>query len=88
MITHPNIKILWYTKKNGEKLYSSATGAYQVMGYTWNDNEMIKKKTIYKIKDFFPENQDKFCLVLFKHKREGMLDLIIKGDIKGATEKY
>ncbi|GEM_PF-1942505 len=88
MTTHPNIKILWYTKKNGEKVCSSATGAYQVMGYTWYDNEMIKKRTIYKIKDFSPENQDKFCLVLFKHKREGMLDLIMKGDIQGATEKY
>ena len=88
MSTHPNIKIFWYTKKNGEKVYSSATGAYQVMGYTWNDKDMIKKRTTYNITDFSPEGQDKFCVVLFKHKREGMLDLIIKGDIKGATEQY
>ncbi|WP_048509723.1 glycoside hydrolase family 104 protein [Chryseobacterium sp. FH2] len=86
--THPQIKILWYTKKNGEKVYSSAAGAYQVMGYTWSDNDMINKRKTYNVKDFSPEGQDKFCVVLFKHKREGMLDLIIKGDIKGATEKY
>lgn len=86
--SHPNIKVLWYTKKNGEKVYSSAAGAYQVMGYTWNDKNMINQRKTYNIKDFSPEGQDKFCIVLFKHKREGMLNLIIKGDIRGATEKY
>ncbi|WP_144283276.1 PAAR-like protein [Chryseobacterium echinoideorum] len=88
MSSHPQIKVLWYTKKNGEKVYSSAAGAYQVMGYTWSDNDMINKRKTYSVKDFSPEGQDKFCIVLFKHKREGMLDLIIKGEIKGATEKY
>ena len=88
MSNHPQIKVLWYTKKNGEKVYSSAAGAYQVMGYTWSDNGMIDKRKTYNVKDFSPEGQDKFCIVLFKHKRDGMLDLIIKGDIKGATEKY
>jgi muramidase (phage lysozyme) len=88
MSTHPNIKVLWYTKKNGDKVYSSASGAYQVMGYTWNDQDMINKRKTYNIKDFSQEGQDKFCIVLFKHKREGMLDLIIKGEIKSATEKY
>ncbi|WP_027381947.1 glycoside hydrolase family 24 protein [Epilithonimonas caeni] len=88
MNNHPQIKVLWYTKKNGEKVYSSAAGAYQVMGYTWNDKDMINKRKTYNVKGFSPEGQDKFCVVLFKHKRAGMLDLIIKGDIKGATEKY
>ncbi len=88
MSTHPQIKILWYKKKDGSKVYSSASGAYQVMGYTWNDQTMISKRRTYHINDFSPEAQDKFCVVIFKHKRPGMLDLIIKGDIKGATEKY
>ncbi|WP_346984560.1 glycoside hydrolase family 104 protein [Chryseobacterium sp. POE27] len=88
MSDHPHIKVLWYTKKNGEKVYSSAAGAYQVMGYTWSDNNMINKRKTYNIKDFSAEGQDKFCIVLFKYKREGILDLIIKGDIKEATEKY
>jgi muramidase (phage lysozyme) len=88
MSDHPHIKVLWYTKKNGEKVYSSAAGAYQVMGYTWSDNEMINKRKNYNIKDFSAEGQDKFCIVLFKYKRVGILDLIINGDIKEATEKY
>lgn len=88
MKTHPQIKIFWYKKKNGENVYSSATGAYQVMGYTWNDKNMINKRKNYNIIDFSPESQDKFCIILFKYKRAGMLDLIIKGEIKAATEQY
>ncbi|WP_326983278.1 glycoside hydrolase family 104 protein [Chryseobacterium sp. MYb264] len=88
MNSHPQIPVYWYTKKNGEKVYSSAAGAYQVMGYNWNDRDMINKRKAYSVIDFSAEGQDKFCVILFEHKRAGMLDLIIKGDIKGATEKY
>ncbi|MBF8458401.1 glycoside hydrolase family 104 protein [Kaistella sp. G5-32] len=88
MSDHPQIKILFYTKKNGEKVYSSAAGAYQVMGYTWSDKSMIKNRKTYTVKDFSAESQDKFCIVLFKHKRAGMLEMIINGNIKEATETY
>ena len=88
MSDHPNIKVLWYTKKNGVKVYSSAAGAYQIMGYTWYDKDMINKRKDHNIKDFSFEGQDKFCIILFKYKKAGMLDLIIEGKIKEATEKY
>ncbi len=86
MITHPQIKVYWYTKKDGTKVYSSAAGAYQVMGYTWNT--YINQAKVYGVKDFSPESQDLFCVFLFKIVRQGMLRLIVEGKIKEATEKY
>lgn len=84
--------------------YSSAAGAYQIMGYTyyWLNGEKLdsnnKKAGVYEkehdyikkynIKDFEPESQDKLCLIIFKHKRAGSLNLIIKNDIKKALEKF
>lgn len=65
---------------------SSAAGAYQVMGYTWDDTKTKREK--YGINDFTPYNQDRLCVVLFKDQRKGMLDLIMKGSIQSATEKY
>lgn len=83
---------------------STAAGAYQIMRYTWwelngeilDDNlektgdrnekkDYIKK---YKITDYSPLSQDKLCAVIFKHKRNGILDLIMKGDIEQAIRKY
>lgn len=78
---HPRIKI-----KSG-KLVSSAAGAYQVMGYTWDDPSMVKARDEYHINDFSPLSQDIFCLFLFKKKREGTLDKIRQGDIEGALDK-
>lgn len=78
---HPQIKIAnsGYT--------SSAAGAYQVMGYTWSDLSMIRAREKYKIKSFNPESQDRFCIVLLKHKvRNNALSLIINNDIKLAIE--
>ncbi|MFB9057525.1 glycoside hydrolase family 104 protein, partial [Mariniflexile ostreae] len=88
MSDHPQIKVYWYTKKDGTKVYSSAAGAYQVMGYTWGDNNMKIQRKVYGIKDFKPESQDLFCIILFKHARKGMLKLILEGKIEEATEKY
>ena len=88
MSDHPQIKVYWYTKKDGTKMHSSASGAYQVMGYTWSSDNMRIQRKVYGIKDFKQESQDLFCIILFKHKRKGMLKLIVEGKIKEATEKY
>lgn len=64
---HPHIKITsgGYT--------SSAAGAYQVMGYTWDDKTMkkIRKKHLQVMPDFSPRSQDYFCLALLKYKVKG-----------------
>ncbi|WP_310597102.1 glycoside hydrolase family 104 protein [Aeromonas aquatica] len=78
---HPRIKI-----KSG-KLISSAAGAYQVMGYTWDDPSMVKARKEYNVNDFSPLSQDIFCLIFFKKKREGTLDKIRRGEIEGALDK-
>ncbi len=76
---HPQVKI----KSNG--LTSSAAGAYQVMGYTWNDMKVKRDK--YGILDFSPKYQDLFCLVLLKCKVKGnTIGDIIGGNIKKAIE--
>lgn len=83
MSDHPRIKRPFGKKK------SSAAGAYQVMGYTWDDDDMIKKRKKYNINDFSPANQDKFAVILLKYKRaatakkpSSLLDLIIKNEIE------
>lgn len=79
---------------------STAAGAYQIMRYTWwwlngeklnDDNtkagvyekahDYVKK---YKIKDYSPASQDKLCVIIFKHKQKGLLDLIVKDEIEKA----
>lgn len=67
---------------------SSAAGAYQVMGYTWDDATMIARRAEYNIENFERLSQDRFCIVLFKHKRAGMLELIIAGKIREATANF
>ncbi|WP_407904215.1 hypothetical protein [Escherichia coli] len=77
---HPNIIITRGTLK------SSAAGAYQVMGYTWNDPNMLSYRKKYGIVDFSPKSQDEFCVLILKYKRKGALKLIIDGDIDGALD--
>ncbi|EHP8183767.1 glycoside hydrolase family 104 protein [Escherichia coli] len=77
---HPNIIITRSTLK------SSAAGAYQVMGYTWNDLNMLSYRKKYGIVDFSPKSQDEFCVLILKYKRKGALKLIIDGDIDGALD--
>ncbi|WP_262764593.1 glycoside hydrolase family 24 protein [Enterobacter quasiroggenkampii] len=77
---HPQISI---TRGN---LTSSAAGAYQVMGYTWNDPKMTSIRANKGITDFTPESQDKFCVLIFKYKRKRSLDKIMSGDIVGALD--
>ncbi|WP_264847813.1 glycoside hydrolase family 24 protein, partial [Capnocytophaga catalasegens] len=89
--------------KHPEKVYngSSAAGAYQIMQYTWKwlkGERTIKNKKVYdekgdyckkyNIQSFDEESQDKLCLAILKHKREGILDLIMKGEIEMAVRKY
>lgn len=78
---HPQVSI------TRGSLTSSAAGAYQVMGYTWNDKQMVSVRNKHSIKDFSPSSQDKFCIMLFKYKRKGTLKSIMDGDIDGALEK-
>ncbi|UBO74291.1 glycoside hydrolase family 24 protein [Aeromonas rivuli] len=77
---HPRIKI----KAGG--LVSSAAGAYQIMGYTWDDSSMVKARSLYGVQDFSPLSQDTFCLIIFKKKRPGCLDLIRQGKIVDALD--
>lgn len=79
MRTHPQIK----TTSGGYT--SSAAGAYQIMGYTYdwlNGKEFDKKNKPtggynknhdyikkYNIPDFTQESQDKLCVIILKHKR-------------------
>jgi len=79
---HPHIKV-----KRG-KLKSSAAGAYQVMGYTWDDDKMVEYRKKYFINDFSPKSQDLFAVVLLKYKRQGGLTLIKNGKIEEALDKY
>ncbi len=82
MSDHPQIQ-----RPFGETT-SSAAGAYQVMGYTWDDSDMITRRNEYNITDFSKLSQDRFCVILFKYKRSGMLDLIVDGKIREATADY
>ena len=77
---HPQISI---TRGN---LTSTAAGAYQIMGYTWNDPEMVSQREKIGITDFTPKSQDEFCVLIFKYKRKHSLDKIMSGDIDGALD--
>ncbi len=91
MSSHPRRVI-----KKG-KYASSAAGAYQIMDFTYDwlggknkgvynsKADYIKK---YKIPDFTPESQDKLCIIIMKHKRPGLIDLITKNRITEALEKH
>ncbi|MDY1038666.1 hypothetical protein [Lelliottia sp. CFBP8978] len=85
--THPQIKITRQNKKTGKTYISSAAGAYQVMGYTWDDRSTVFWRKQYGIADFTPESQDLLCVVILKEKvRDNALDLIIHDKIKDAIE--
>jgi muramidase (phage lysozyme) len=98
MSTHPQII------EHRGKYYSSAAGAYQIMGYNykWLNGEQLDENNMptgvyeayhdyikkYKIPDYSQISQDKLCIIIMKHKRNGILDLIIKDKIEEATEIY
>ncbi|MGA5656231.1 glycoside hydrolase family 104 protein [Rahnella contaminans] len=84
---HPRIKIK-RTNKAGKTYVSSAAGAYQIMGYTWDDPATISWKKQYNVVDFSPASQDRMCIVILKEKvLNDALDMIVKGEItKAITE--
>jgi muramidase (phage lysozyme) len=85
--THPQIKITRTNKKTGKVYISSAAGAYQVMGYTWEDRSTAFWRGQYGITDFSPESQDLLCVVILKEKvRDNALNMITQGNIKEAIE--
>ncbi|MEH4989254.1 glycoside hydrolase family 104 protein [Enterobacter asburiae] len=83
---HKNFNVHPHISVTRGKLTSSAAGAYQVMGYTWDDKNMASYRLQYGVNDFSPKSQDEFCVLIFKYKRKGSLDKIISGDIDGALD--
>jgi muramidase (phage lysozyme) len=75
---------------------STAAGAYQVMKNTWKDTNLVNLRGKYNIKDFSPESQDIFCLILLRHKlldnvqnkKISALHYIKNGDFHGAIYGY
>lgn len=85
--THPQIKIKRKNKKTGKVYISSAAGAYQIMGYTWDDPSTVLRRKKYNIQDFTPESQDLLCVVILKEKvRDNALNMIIDNEIKKAIQ--
>ncbi|MDC0668033.1 SH3 domain-containing protein [Nannocystis radixulma] len=77
---HPRIVI------SSGKYKSSAAGAYQVMGYTWDDPGQIALRNRYGITDFTPRSQDRYGVILVKHKRNA-LEEVKRGEIREAIRK-
>lgn len=65
---------------------STAAGAYQVMGYTWDDPQMVAKQKKYGITSFDKLAQDYFAIILLKHKRGSAWSYLLKGEIQKALE--
>ncbi|MBB5444261.1 MULTISPECIES: glycoside hydrolase family 104 protein [unclassified Paraburkholderia] len=80
---HPRIVITKANKKTGKSYSSSAAGAYQVMGYNWDDPTYVAYRKQYEINDFSPISQDRYCVILLRHKRHALSD-IKNGDVKKA----
>ncbi|WP_156480475.1 glycoside hydrolase family 24 protein [Aquipseudomonas alcaligenes] len=83
---HPRIFITKYIRSADKEITSSAAGAYQVMGYNWDDAGQVKIRTEYQINDFSPRSQDRYCVLLIKLKRKA-LDDILSGRLREATKK-
>lgn len=69
-----------FNQTDGKKNTSSATGAYQFLGRTWNN---LAKQ--YGFKDFEPETQDMAAVALLI--QNGALPHILKGDFDTAVKK-
>ncbi len=68
--THPQIIIT----KGGYS--SSATGAYQVLGWVWDDAPTVRWRSKYNIEDFTPESQDKLCVAFLKNKTKERIEFL------------
>ena len=80
--SHPHI-IIKRTNSRGVTLRSSAAGAYQVMGCTWDDPTFVAHRNRFGISDFTPISQDRFCVILFKYKRHTH-DNVRNGNVQRA----
>jgi muramidase (phage lysozyme) len=80
---HPRI-LITRTNSKGKTLRSTAAGAYQVMGYNWDDSAFVAYRRQYRISDFTPVSQDRYCVILLKYKRHALED-IKKGEIQRAV---
>lgn len=79
-LDNPVFKMWGFTDKTGKSNQSSATGAYQFLGKTWDG---LQKK--YGITDFSPQSQDMAALALIKEA--GAFPHIQSGDYLGALNK-
>jgi muramidase (phage lysozyme) len=79
---HPRLQIA--RQSAGRTLRSSAAGAYQVMGYTWDDPQLSRYRKTYGINDFSPASQDRFCVILLKFKRHA-IESIKEGNVRKAV---
>nr|DAJ41864.1 MAG TPA: baseplate protein [Ackermannviridae sp.] len=79
---HPNRKI-----RLSSTLTSSAAGAYQYMGYTWNGDSkgpgISNHRKKFGINDFSPRSQDLACMITLSLVRKA-IKLIIDGKFKEA----
>ncbi|SEI61076.1 glycoside hydrolase family 24 protein [Paraburkholderia diazotrophica] len=82
---HPRI-LITRTNSKGKTLRSTAAGAYQVMGYNWDDPAYVAYRRKYGITDFNPASQDRYCVILLKYKRHALED-IKSGEIQKAVIK-
>ncbi|EOI5720488.1 glycoside hydrolase family 104 protein [Cronobacter dublinensis] len=85
--SHPQIKVKRKNKKTKVVYVSSAAGAYQIMGYTWNDPYIVILREKYGITNFTPESQDMLCIIFLKKKVAGdALNMILNNRIEEAIE--
>ncbi|WP_201509895.1 LysM peptidoglycan-binding domain-containing protein [Psychrobacter alimentarius] len=68
------------------KKTSTAAGAYQVMGYTWDDDVMVAKRKQYGVTSFGKRDQDIFAVILLKYARRHAWPLLLEGKIREAME--
>ena len=80
---HPRI-LITRTNSKGKTFKSTAAGAYQVMGYNWDDPAYVGYRQKYGISDFSPISQDRYCVILLKYKRRALED-IKNGQIQKAV---
>lgn len=76
----PDFSMWGFKDKSGKKNNSSATGAYQFLGKTWDG---LQRK--YGFSDFSPQTQDLAALALLKEA--GAFPYIQRGDYLGALHK-
>lgn len=70
-----------FTRTDGSRSSSDASGRYQFMGYTWRE---LQKR--WGFDDFSPATQDKAAVALILSKK-GAMESILNGDYASAVRK-